>query len=119
MMVTMEGSADMLRKGKRDRMINRLSKSARRVAEALAIQALSFIGADPERLGHFLAATGIGPTEIRAAARDSHFLAGVLDYVAANEQLLIDFAADANVTPTEVTRAHAVLGNSRWERDTP
>ncbi len=34
-------------------------------AEGLAIQALTFIAEDPERLGRFLAVTGIGPAEIR------------------------------------------------------
>ena len=33
-----------------------------------AIQALGFLAGDPERLGAFLAATGIGPESIRAAA---------------------------------------------------
>ena len=47
-------------------------------AEGLAIQALTFIAGDAERLGRFLAVTGIGPNEIRAAARESGFLIGVL-----------------------------------------
>ena len=42
-------------------------------AEALAIQALTFIAADGERLGRFLAATGIGPAEIRAPAASRAF----------------------------------------------
>ncbi len=37
-------------------------------AEGLAIQALTFIAGDSERLGRFLAVTGIGPAEIRAPA---------------------------------------------------
>jgi hypothetical protein len=56
-------------------------------AEGIAIQALSFIAGDGERLGHFLAATGIGPTEIRAASRQPGFLAGVLAYLASDERL--------------------------------
>ena len=42
----------------------------REIAENLAIQALSFLAADPERLGRFLAITGIGPDAIRKAAVD-------------------------------------------------
>src|ERR1044072_9909729 len=53
----------------------------RKIAENLAIQALSFMASDPERLGAFLAATGIGPEMIRKAAADPAFLAGVLDHV--------------------------------------
>src|SRR5215210_8012736 len=36
----------------------------RKIAETLAIQALGLMAADPERLGQFLAATGIGPEMI-------------------------------------------------------
>ena len=49
----------------------------REAAEGLAIQALTFIAGDGERLGRFLAVTGIGPAEIRAATREPGFLAGV------------------------------------------
>ena len=36
-------------------------QNPREVAEIVAIQALNFIAGDPERLGLFLAETGIGP----------------------------------------------------------
>jgi len=57
-------------------------------AEALAIQALTFIAEDGERLGQFLAATGIGPAQIRAASGEPGFLTGVLDYLVGDESLL-------------------------------
>ena len=40
------------------------------IAEKLAISALSFLATDPERLGRFLAISGIGPEAIRTAAAD-------------------------------------------------
>ena len=36
-------------------------KTSRETAEALAIAALTFIAEEPERLGRFLALSGIGP----------------------------------------------------------
>ena len=78
-------------------------------AEALAVAALSFLAAEPERLGAFLALSGIGPESIRAAAREPHFLAGVLDHVAADERLLVAFAADAGIDPADVGRARTAL----------
>jgi hypothetical protein len=36
-------------------------QNPREAAEMVAVQALSFIAGDPERLGQFLAETGIGP----------------------------------------------------------
>ena len=88
-------------------------------AEALAIQALTFIAAEPERLGRFLAATGIGPAEIRGTAREPGFLAGVLEHLASDEALLAAFAAEAGFDPTDPGKAHAVLGGAPWEREVP
>jgi len=87
-------------------------------AEALAIQALSFIAGDGERLGRFLAATGIGPAEIRSAAREPGFLIGVLDHLAANERLLTSFAAEAGIDAGAIGKAIAALGG-HWEREIP
>jgi len=78
-------------------------------AAALAVQALSFIAGEPERLGRFLAVTGIGPESIRAAAREPDFLLGVLDYLASDEPLLIAFATQNGFDPEHVARARDVL----------
>jgi hypothetical protein len=88
-------------------------------AEGLAIQALTFIAQDGERLGRFLAVTGIGPAEIRAAAREPGFLVGVLDHLAADERLLSAFAAEAGIDPPDVGKARAALGGTPWEREIP
>jgi Protein of unknown function (DUF3572) len=87
-------------------------------AEGLAIQALAFIAGDGERLGRFLATTGIGPAQIRAAAQESGFLVGVLDYLAGDERLLSAFAAETGNDPTHVAKALAALGG-HWEREIP
>jgi hypothetical protein len=79
-------------------------------AESLAVQALAFLAQEPERLGQFLAASGIGPEMIRKAAADPSFLAGVLDFIAADEPLLLAFAQHAGIDPRTVERAHALLG---------
>ena len=87
-------------------------------AEGLAIQALTFIAGDGERLGRFLATTGIGPAQIRAAAREPGFLIGVLDYLAGDERLLSAFAAETGVNPADIGKAIAALGD-HWEREIP
>jgi hypothetical protein len=91
----------------------------RKLAESLAIQALTFIAADPERLGRFLALTGIGPGDIRNAARAPHFLAGVLDHLAGDEQLLVAFAGDAQIDPNLVAAARTVLARQSREHEAP
>ena len=87
-------------------------------AEALAVQALTFIAGDGERLGRFLAITGIGPAQIRAAAQEPGFLVGVLEYLAGDERLLSAFAAETGLDPAHVGKALAALGG-HWEREIP
>ena len=88
---------------------------AQEAAETLAAQAFTFIAADGDRLGRFLAATGVGPAGIRAASREPGFLAGVLDYLAQDEQLLTGFAQEAGFDPFDVGKARLVLGGGSWE----
>jgi hypothetical protein len=84
--------------------------SARKeAATELAIAALTFIAADDERLGTFLALSGIGPESLRAAARAPDFLVGVLDHVAGDEALLIAFAEHGEIDPADVVRARDLL----------
>ena len=91
----------------------------REIAENLAIQALSFLAGEPERLGRFLAITGIGPDMSRKAAADPTFLAGVLDHVVTDEPLLVAVAAHAGVTPQTIENAQALLSGHAWEREVP
>ena len=84
----------------------------------LAIQVLAFIAEEPERLAGFLAVTGIAADDIRAAAREQNFLAGVLEHMLDNESLLIAFAQSAGLDPASVARARNALGG-QWERDVP
>ena len=105
----------------RGRVDSRKSQSRQRQAAAqeLAIAALGFIAAEPERLGRFLVITGIGPESIRQAAGEPHFLAGVLDHIADDERLLVAFAAEQGIDANEVMRARATLAGGHWERDIP
>jgi hypothetical protein len=95
------------------------SALTREQAEGLAIQALTFIAGDGERLGRFLAVTGIGPAEIRSAAREAGFLAGVLEYMASDDRLIATFAGENNLDPADIDRARMALAGSPWEREMP
>ena len=91
----------------------------REVAEIVAIQALSFIAGDPERLGLFLAESGIGPETLRNAASDPQFLASVLDFVMRDDATVKAFAKVSELHPTNIAAAHQALGDPQWERDVP
>ena len=82
----------------------------RAAAEMLAIQALGFIAAEPERLARFLDMTGIPIERIRSAAGEPGFLAGVLEHMLGDENLLIAFADDAAADPADIARARQALG---------
>ena len=94
------------------------SPAAREAAEMLAIQALGFIAAEPERLDAFLAATGLTLERLRESATEPDFLAGVLEHMLADERLLLAFAESAAIDPAAVARARNALGGN-WERDLP
>ena len=96
--------------------MKRRDQVSRNTAEMLAIQALAFIAEDPERLARFLGLSGIAADEIRAAARQSAFLTGVLEHMLGDENLLIAFAASAGIDPGMIARALSVLGGPEESR---
>ena len=89
------------------------AQARRDAAAALAIAALSFIAEEPERLGRFLALSGIGPESLRAAAREPGFLLGVLDHLGGDETLLLAFSEDQGIDPVEIERARDLLGRRK------
>jgi Protein of unknown function (DUF3572) len=94
------------------------SSRSQEAAEMLAIQVLAFLAEEPERLTAFLSATGIAIEDLRNAAGETDFLAGVLEHMLADERLLLAFADSAGIDPANVARARNVLGGG-WDREVP
>ncbi|MBV1698227.1 MAG: DUF3572 domain-containing protein [Hyphomicrobiales bacterium] len=90
--------------------MKRASGGTRKAAEMLAIQALAFLAEQPEELARFLDMTGIAPAQIRTAAHESGFLAGVLEHMLGDENLLVAFADSAGIDPADIGRARSALG---------
>ncbi|MSU88302.1 DUF3572 family protein [Rhodobacteraceae bacterium 2CG4] len=78
-------------------------------AEAIALAALGWIAAEPERAGAFLGASGAAPDELRQRAGDPMFLGFVLDFLLQDDGGVQDFAAQMPCHPEEVLRARAAL----------
>lgn len=78
-------------------------------ALSLARDALIYLSQDADRIGRFLAVTGVGPVEIRERVEDPTFLAGVLDFVLADDAMVVDFAEAADIPPEEPARARRLL----------
>ena len=87
----------------------RPEKMSEAQAETLALQALAWLAADPERIGLFLAETGLGPAELRNCASDKALLGGVLDHLLAREYLLLRFAEESEIDPAAAALARAKL----------
>jgi Protein of unknown function (DUF3572) len=95
----------------RQRVNAKLSTGAP-AGESTAISALAFLAGEETRLERFLALSGLGPHNLRQAASDPGFLAAVLDYIVADERLLVAFAAQEGVDPAAVARARESLGGA-------
>ena len=78
-------------------------------AQVIALKALAFLASDGDRLGTFLAACGLGPAELKSGARNSQFLAGVMDYLLGDESLLLAFAENSEVDPRAIASARRFL----------
>jgi hypothetical protein len=86
-----------------------MKSSAPPDSEGLAITALLFIASETETLSRFMELTGIDPGDIRAAAQNKRFLLAVLDFLMADEPLLLAFAASENLRPEVIVAAHRKL----------
>lgn len=81
----------------------------REQAETLALQAVSFLAEDEDRLDRFLLLSGMDGNQLRDGINDPAFLGGILDHILAHEPDLIDFAEAVDIAPEHVARARAAL----------
>lgn len=93
-------------------MPNRQPAAAPESAEAIGLAALVFVTQDEQRLGRFLAETGISPADLGRAAGTPEMLAAVLDHLLQDESLLMVFAADAGILPAKIAPARIALGGA-------
>jgi Protein of unknown function (DUF3572) len=81
-------------------------------AEALALQGLTFLAGDADRLTQFLTSTGIDPGDLQNWDANPGIRGAVLDHLLSDESLLMVFATEANVEPQDVLPAQAVLSGA-------
>ncbi|GAA0596421.1 DUF3572 domain-containing protein [Caenispirillum bisanense] len=92
--------------------MQRLSKSVKPDAETVGLQALAFLAADDRLLDRFLALTGMGPAELREGAQDPMVLGAVLDFLLADDSLVLAFAAASDLSPEAPGQARRALPGS-------
>jgi Protein of unknown function (DUF3572) len=77
--------------------------------QELALRALVWVLAEPDRIERFLALTGLTPDALRAGLGDVGLLTAVLDYLCANEADLVTAAQALEVSPAELAAARERL----------
>ena len=73
--------------------------------EDIAIRALVWIAGNEPMMHRFLDLSGIDASQIRQAAQEPAFLAGVLNFILAHEPTLNEFAEAENLHPSVVGKA--------------
>ncbi len=84
-------------------------KMSLEAAQTLAIDALGYLSNTPDLMQRFLALTGIDAAQIREAAREPHFFAGVLKFFTAHEPTLLAFCEATDTPPQSVHAAITAL----------
>lgn len=85
------------------------AQSKREDGSVIAMKLLGFMAADEDILGRFMGLSGLAPDDLRQGINDPAFQAGVLDFVLADESLLIVFAANAGIDPASIMQARAKM----------
>ena len=78
-------------------------------AEILALEALSWLVGNDELMPVFLGSTGAGAGDIRARAKDTEFLASVLDFLLMDDAWILAFCQSIDCAPDYPLRARAAL----------
>lgn len=78
-------------------------------ASDIAIQALTFLTQEENRLSRFLDITGWTPANLASPDSRSIILVSVLEYLMSNEDILLTFAANSRIEPGDIIKAHNAL----------
>jgi hypothetical protein len=76
----------------------------------LGLKALAFLATAAEDLQRFIVISGADAATLRERAGEPDFLAAVLDYLLANEPLLLEFCKTESLEPRDLHLAAARLG---------
>jgi hypothetical protein len=85
--------------------------TASEAPQVMALKALAFLAGNEEYLDGFLASSGIDLQDLKELAGDENMLAGLLDHVLQNENLLLEFSHSIDCKPEMIVKArHALPG---------
>lgn len=84
-------------------------------AEEISTQVLIFLANDSDRIGRFLSLTGIEACDLRELAMEKAFQLAMLDHLASDEGLLVQFATEEGIEPNDIGAARYALGGGDRE----
>jgi hypothetical protein len=87
-------------------------RAAIQSTDDIVARVLTFLASEPERLARLFILTGLRADTIRAVSRTPGFAASILDYVLADERLLLAFASGAEITPEELAQVRGNLNRT-------
>jgi len=78
-------------------------------AEIVALSALGFLATAPGALERLMEQSGLDAATLKLRAADRDFQGAVLDFLLANEALLVDFCQTTQTEPRAVQMANHIL----------
>jgi hypothetical protein len=78
-------------------------------AEITALRGLAYLASSGSAIARFVEVSGVEPAELRARAGDKDFLASVLDFLLADDDLLLGFCGEESFDPKEIHMARRAL----------
>ena len=89
-------------------------QTAPQSAEILALKALNFLGNSENGLNRFLLGADMQPQELAARAEEQGVQAAILDFLLADEELLLGFCQAESLQPKDVHLAKYRLDGSPY-----
>ncbi len=89
------------------------------LADITALQAVAYLLSDEKRISWLLGETGLSSDELRLSPDNPDILAGILDFLLAHEEILIDFCACNELDPNLLQQIRPFFPGAYQEFHTP
>jgi len=86
-------------------------------AEIVALGALTFLADSPPDLARFVLHSGLDPAQVSQRARERDFLAGVVDFLLGDDELLLRFCESESLEPRTVHLVRECLSPGSRSRE--
>jgi hypothetical protein len=84
-------------------------------AQVIALNIMTFLISEPDRAAALMHNTGMDAQDLRHAASNLQALAGVVDYLLSNDQLVVAFATDYGCKPESIMAVRRALPGGQFD----